>query len=432
MKTRNHLGVLLILALPFIGTAQIRTNASAESSAPDFLTNIFEPGRPMSCVAELSVNTEARPLMFQIGVCYQDGNYRFYHDLDVTLKNAGGDAESIRRYLTQRFRGQMNRTILLYRKGDPARYVIYPDRLMYHTNQPISFSLAREEADQSSVNLVPMRDEFVGGELCSKVELHFSNDQNSEIRLYLWRSKDDERRPVQLTMGDKLTVRFMNLKFEKLDSKLFEVPADCKLAESFEDILPGAKKLEIEDPAKKKADLDARLLKWHLEQAEKGDAHAECQIGLRYRDGRGVTKDLNKAREFLQRAMDHGSTEAPAALVGLYVESKRRASAAKEPSGAGQAQRIPDMKAFLAAVTIRSAEYGRDRRMTNVTVKLKELLEAGPEGFVVDYKKMSADPVPGQTKYLTIKYAYCRTNHVETFHDGRKVSLEILVEKATE
>ncbi len=48
--------------------------------------------------------------------------------------------------------------------------------------------------------------------------------------------------------------------------------------------------------------------------AAQGDAYGELRMGERYLAGDGVEKDIFKAREFLQRAADHGSRTAAAEL----------------------------------------------------------------------------------------------------------------------
>jgi hypothetical protein len=62
---------------------------------------------------------------------------------------------------------------------------------------------------------------------------------------------------------------------------------------------------------------DEKVLKWHLEQAEKGDSFGLLRMGEHYRDGDGVPQDLNKAREYFSRALAAGSPSAADALSKL-------------------------------------------------------------------------------------------------------------------
>jgi hypothetical protein len=68
--------------------------------------------------------------------------------------------------------------------------------------------------------------------------------------------------------------------------------------------------------ASKKATHD-KVLKWHSEQAEKGDSYGLFRMGEHYRDGDGVPKDLSKAREYFTKAVNAGSPAATDALSKL-------------------------------------------------------------------------------------------------------------------
>ena len=60
-----------------------------------------------------------------------------------------------------------------------------------------------------------------------------------------------------------------------------------------------------------------KALKLNQEQAAKGDAYGLLRMGERYRDGDGVPKDTNKAREYFVKAVDAGSPTAADALARL-------------------------------------------------------------------------------------------------------------------
>ncbi len=70
----------------------------------------------------------------------------------------------------------------------------------------------------------------------------------------------------------------------------------------------------------KKATQD-RVLKWHLEQAEKGDSFGLFRMGEHYRDGDGVPRDLDKARDYFTKAIAAGSATAADALSKLNQTS---------------------------------------------------------------------------------------------------------------
>jgi hypothetical protein len=61
--------------------------------------------------------------------------------------------------------------------------------------------------------------------------------------------------------------------------------------------------------AAKKA-TQAKVVKWNQEQADKGDPTGLLRMGEFYRDGNGVPKDIDKAREYFTKASAAGSPDA--------------------------------------------------------------------------------------------------------------------------
>lgn len=70
----------------------------------------------------------------------------------------------------------------------------------------------------------------------------------------------------------------------------------------------------------------ARAVEWTLSAARQGHPDAECKMGKCYRDGRGVQKDEQQAREWYEKAAAHGSKEAKE-----YLEQTH--AAAPHPAG---------------------------------------------------------------------------------------------------
>jgi len=65
-----------------------------------------------------------------------------------------------------------------------------------------------------------------------------------------------------------------------------------------------------ENAAAVKKAAQAKVVNWNQAQADKGDSYGLLRMGERYRDGDGVPKDLNKAREYLTKATAAGSPDA--------------------------------------------------------------------------------------------------------------------------
>ncbi|MGA3268066.1 MAG: helix-turn-helix domain-containing protein [Verrucomicrobiota bacterium] len=71
------------------------------------------------------------------------------------------------------------------------------------------------------------------------------------------------------------------------------------------------------EAAKKVEEAKARALKQNQDAADKGDAYGLLRMGERYRDGDGVPKDLDKARDYLTKASAAGSPTAADDLKSL-------------------------------------------------------------------------------------------------------------------
>jgi hypothetical protein len=171
-----------------------------------------------------------------------------------------------------------------------------------------------------------------------------------------------------------------------------------------------------------KAAVDARVLKSQQELAEQGDRYGEYRMGLRYRDGDGVPKDLDKAREWLQKAADQGDTDAATELAKLSPKPELKPSPSE----------TPDAKALdLTNLTILSAEFGMGKQVTNVTARVIELLQTQPGGFTADAKSLGADPLPGKKKHLVVNYDYKGESHTLTIPAAKEMSYQSLVKNAS-
>jgi hypothetical protein len=76
--------------------------------------------------------------------------------------------------------------------------------------------------------------------------------------------------------------------------------------------------LEAKDrAARKKAEAAANAMRFNQELADRGDAYGELRMGERYRDGDGVPKDLQRAREWFSKAAAQGDKAAAKDLADL-------------------------------------------------------------------------------------------------------------------
>ena len=78
-----------------------------------------------------------------------------------------------------------------------------------------------------------------------------------------------------------------------------------------------AEMVKIADDAYKTKDY-SKAMKWYLEAASKGNAHAQCQIGNMYNYAEGVPVDYSTAIKWYLKAANQGNTEAQRHLGYLY------------------------------------------------------------------------------------------------------------------
>jgi TPR repeat protein len=64
-----------------------------------------------------------------------------------------------------------------------------------------------------------------------------------------------------------------------------------------------------------------KVLAWHKELAEKGDAYGEYKMGMRYLTGDGVDKDVEKAKDFLGKSAAQGNKDAASELAKIPAAS---------------------------------------------------------------------------------------------------------------
>ena len=78
-----------------------------------------------------------------------------------------------------------------------------------------------------------------------------------------------------------------------------------------------AEMVKIADDAYKTKDY-SKAMKWYLKAADKGNAHAQCQIGYMYNYAEGVTANYSTALKWYLKAANQGNTEAQRHIGYLY------------------------------------------------------------------------------------------------------------------
>ncbi|MGA9877048.1 MAG: hypothetical protein WBQ21_14700, partial [Solirubrobacteraceae bacterium] len=282
-----------------------------------------------------------------------------------------------------------DRLISIDRPDEHKDFDIYPGRHAY-VEKPIEVS---SNSGPEPVKTLQGH-ETIDGHLCNRYQLAFQT--NADFSATIWEATDLNNFPIQMEFGKgdlHVKIHYHDVKLGEPDPGLFEVPKGYTRYASVDDMLYGKPAAALPEP---KAEVDARVLKWHEELADSGDAYGDLRMGLRYRDGDGVPKDLQQAREWLQKSADQGDTEAATALDKL---TKPRSLAPTAPDDFAT-------NVSAAGLVIQSARFGSGGNVADVTDRVSDLLHKRPDGFAINAETMGVDPKPGKKKRLTIDYSY--------------------------
>src|SRR5581483_896417 len=132
---------IAVVAFPFFILSTFAQSSSGTNylfSGDDLLrvvlTNAFDASKSFSGLAKIKMENPEMPIDVDLGVCAQNGDIRFY--LDKT--KVQGDPIFVEAAKMNLQEG-LAHVVTLFKKGDSARYTIFPDRKMFkHTNEGLS------------------------------------------------------------------------------------------------------------------------------------------------------------------------------------------------------------------------------------------------------------------------------------------------------
>lgn len=415
MKLKLLLGLALVLNGVWLGilpgTALAQDFPGNSLGVSRAVTNLFT--RPFKATVDFEIHAADTTATMVMGLCAADGKIRMYMDLG---KLGGGLIDPAAIAVMRRI-GQ-DRWISIDRPDQNKSYEIYPVRRAY-IEKP--FDPSADSGPEPTRTLQGR--ETVAGHFCNKYQIAFGT--NVDVVGTVWEATDLNGFPVQMEFSkDKVRMKIIyhDIVLGPQDASLFEVPTNYIRYDSPEEMILGKR-----TPAKipeSKAEVNARVLKWHQDLADKGDAYGELRMGLRYRDGDGVPKDLSRAREWLQKATNQGSAEAATALAKLPVPVRK-------PTPISPPSETNTNSPVSPAITVRSAEFGAGKNVSDVTARVAELLRTQPDGFMVNADTLGADPLPGKKKRLVVKYDYKGASHVLTIPGGKHLDQQTLVNNAS-
>ena len=413
MNTKLLLGLALVLSA---GWFALTPAAAMAQSLPGFDFGLRQPGitnlfsRPFAGTADIEVRQGDSTVNLTMGLCADDDKVRMYLD----LSKASGGVFAPQNIAIVKQLGQ-DKLISIDRPDEHKTFEIYPGRHAYIEH--VTATNAAADADPQPLKTL-LGVETIDGHPCQKFQLTFPT--NAGVAGKVWEASDLKGFPLQMEFSNtdgRVKIHYQDVKLGPQDPSLFEVPKGYTRYDSPDEMIFG-KRAAAKTP-ESKADVDARVLKSNRELADKGDAYGELRMGLRYRNGEGVPEDLDKAREWLQKAADQGDSDAAIALAKL---PKSQTPGVSAPTNSVSVD---------ADLVVVSAEFGTGKKVADVTARVGELLRSQPDdGFATDVKALGADPLPGKKKRLTIHYRYLGADYTFINPVGKQVSRQALVDNA--
>jgi hypothetical protein len=419
MKPKIILCVALVLSG---GLFAITSTTSTAQGLPGFNFGIREPSvtnlfsRPFTATADLEMRNGDAATTIAMGLCADDGKVRTYFDL-ANVQGSFFDAKAL---AVMKQIGQ-DRWVSIDRPDENKTIEIYPGRRAY-IEKPLDENPFHDSTDAEPEPVKTLLGhETIEGHPCDKYSLTFGT--NLDISATVWEAADLEAFPIRIEFGKDdihMKIQYHNIKLGEQDTNLFEVPKGYTQYDNEDDMLDG--RTSQSKISESKDAVDARVLKSQQELADQGDRYGEYRMGLRYRDGDGVPKDLVKARELLQKSAGQGYPDAAAELAKISTKPKLKPA----PSETSAAKTLD-----LTNLTILSAEFGMGKQVTNVTARVIELLHTQPDGFTADAKSLGADPLPGKKKRLVVNYDYKGDAFTLTIPAAKQMSYQSLVKNAS-
>jgi hypothetical protein len=162
----------------------------------------------------------------ELGVAAQDGDVRFYLD-KTKVKGDPIFVEAAKMNL----REGLAHVVTLFKKGDPNRYTIFPDRRMFkHTDEPLSMFPPIDMGEPFHFEIAEAGTETVDTHVCHKVQVRGVTKKSSQVMATIWKAQDLDDAPIKavLDISKNITVHLRQVRTARLSTNLFEVPASYR------------------------------------------------------------------------------------------------------------------------------------------------------------------------------------------------------------
>jgi hypothetical protein len=165
-----------------------------------------------------------------------DGKIRSEVDMtQVKSKELEGSAASLRQM-------GMDRTVSIVRPDKQKVFVIYPS-LRAYAETPLAKGQTSNANQEYKIESAPLGNETVDGHACQKNKVTVSGGDGEKHEAVVWNATDLKNFPVKMQMtqaGVTTVMKYSNIKFDKPDANLFDLPVGFDKYDSMEKMMQAA------------------------------------------------------------------------------------------------------------------------------------------------------------------------------------------------
>jgi len=180
--------------------------------------------------------SQPSPMTMEMTMAMLDGKTRVESDV-TKIKGGGMPANRI----AQMKQMGMDKSAHILRPDQKMTYTVFPGKHAY-LGMAMTEAEVADAMDTSKIEKTSLGKETIDGHACEKNKVTVTNDKGEKQDVLVWNATDLKNFPVQIQMedqGNKITMKYSDIKLEKPDAKLFDPPAGFTKYDSFQAFMQG-------------------------------------------------------------------------------------------------------------------------------------------------------------------------------------------------
>lgn len=202
------------------------------------LAKLFGSNPNFSANVAMQANAQGEDTELEGLISFAEGKSRF--DIDMgKVKNKRMRADAAEQLKAM----GMDRMVMISRPDKKTAYIVYPGLEAYVEMSQDQENGAQAKGGESKVDVTELGKETIDGHPCVKNKAVITDESGAKHEAIVWNATDLKNFPVQIQHGEegqKGTLHFSNIKFEKPAADAFEPPKGVTRYESFPAMMQGA------------------------------------------------------------------------------------------------------------------------------------------------------------------------------------------------